>query len=239
MQQYCGCYSLLLHYMPKNVLFVTYSRSISQPHTRLTEMTLGRQVDIAVLQFTASYEADRLSFRCWLSYYSFNSQPHTRLTTAAPNNVPLKRPFNSQPHTRLTTCPSKKAKILNLSIHSLIRGWPCLHHRLSDTAKPFNSQPHTRLTRSCSDRRNVSGTFNSQPHTGLTNFFKVTFYFSCILSIHSLIRGWPYCPGRRSTMPMPFNSQPHTRLTMPHREQKPPVRSFNSQPHTRLTLRKC
>ena len=146
MQQYCGCYSLLLHYMPKNVLFVTYSRSISQPHTRLTEMTLGRQVDIAVLQFTASYEADRLSFRCWLSYYSFNSQPHTRLTTAAPNNVPLKRPFNSQPHTRLTTCPSKKAKILNLSIHSLIRGWPCLHHRLSDTAKPFNSQPHTRLT---------------------------------------------------------------------------------------------
>ena len=217
MQQYCGCYSLLLHYMPKNVLFVTYSRSISQPHTRLTEMTLGRQVDIAVLQFTASYEADRLSFRCWLSYYSFNSQPHTR------------------------------------------------------------------LTRSCSDRRNVSGTFNSQPHTGLTNFFKVTFYFSCILSIHSLIRGWPYCPGRRSTMPMPFNSQPHTRLTfflcefrhrrtsfnsqphtrlthrgntaedkehtfnsqphtrltMPHREQKPPVRSFNSQPHTRLTLRKC
>ena len=60
MQQYCGCYGLLLRYMPKNVLFVTYSRSISQPHTRLTEMALGRQVDIAVLQFTASYEADLL-----------------------------------------------------------------------------------------------------------------------------------------------------------------------------------
>ena len=102
MQQYCGCYGLLLRYMPKNVLFVTYSRSISQPHTRLTEMALGRQVDIAVLQFTASYEADRHGFKSCLRNFIFQftasheADPFLAVYTA------LHLPFNSQPHTRLT-----------------------------------------------------------------------------------------------------------------------------------------
>ena len=176
-------------------------------------MALGRQVDIAVLQFTASYEADRLSFRCWLSYYSFNSQPHTRLTTAAPNNVPLKRPFNSQPHTRLTTCPSKKAKILNLSIHSLIRGWPreldqnLIHQAFQFTASygadqffqsyfllflyPFNSQPHTRLTL---HRRNNIVLFAIFQFTASYEADHFTLY----------VLQYTYT----------FNSQPHTRLTL-------------------------
>ena len=123
MQQYCGCYSLLLRYMPKNVLFVTYSRSNSQPHTRLTNSRL--------VQVTTSL--------------SFNSQPHTRLTCIPAINHLKPWTFNSQPHTRLTLRASFTSNIAsvfqftasyeadlqhassrssrgNLSIHSLIRG---------------------------------------------------------------------------------------------------------------------
>ncbi len=35
---------------------------------------------LAIFQFTASYEADLLLEVLHLEYYSFNSQPHTRLT---------------------------------------------------------------------------------------------------------------------------------------------------------------
>ena len=80
MQQYCGCYGLLLRYMPKNVLFVTYSRSISQPHTRLTitERSRDSGQSISIHSLIRGWPSG-----CPTLYNSvllFNSQPHTRLT---------------------------------------------------------------------------------------------------------------------------------------------------------------
>ena len=147
MQQYCGCYSLLLHYMPKNVLFVTYSRSISQPHTRLTEMTLGRQVDIAVLQFTASYEADRLSFRCWLSYYSFNSQPHTRLTLPASPSIWYSKAFQfTASYEADQELQWQEERIRNFQFTASYGADQFFQSYFLLFLYPFNSQPHTRLT---------------------------------------------------------------------------------------------
>ena len=124
---------------------------------------------IETFQFTASYEADRRALLRNDYWCTFNSQPHTRLTSAfhfqcifisifqftasyeADQDIWWNSlwnfSFNSQPHTRLTNIASNSFNFWRLSIHSLIRGWPY---------KRFN----------------------------------IGRYGYC-LSIHSLIRGWP------------------------------------------------
>ena len=168
MQQYCGCYSLLLRYMPENVLFVTYSRSNSQPHTRLTcssmendpsnyfpQFTASYEADLSwlqhtqadiILQFTASYEADLFQAMYPDINRYFNSQPHARLTIKPVWVQRQKSPFNSQPHARLTKDLEVPLGIMALSIHSLMRGWPSSESQAPSAFHPFNSQPHARLT---------------------------------------------------------------------------------------------
>ena len=77
-----------------------------------------------------------------------------------------------------------------LSIHSLIRGWPS---RIACTISVLN------------------------------------------LSIHSLIRGWPCSGWTCHCNEASFNSQPHTRLTLISSALALHICPFNSQPHTRLT----
>ena len=118
----------------------------SQPHTRLTLPDYRNTFRPKSFQFTASYEADPQSH--FLQHFSHS--------------------FNSQPHTRLTAVVNPWTLLLDLSIHSLIRGWPAFCVSYSPKTYSFNSQPHTRLTIvSHTDIYNVSS-FNSQPHTRLT-----------------------------------------------------------------------
>ena len=135
MQQYCGCYGLLLRYMPKNVLFVTYSRSISQPHTRLTitERSRDSGQSISIHSLIRGWPSG-----CPTLYNSvllFNSQPHTRLTGYR-LGVDCRIAFQFARgylsiHSLIRGWPKFRSFTLiqsSLSIHSLIRGWPCFWH---------------------------------------------------------------------------------------------------------------
>ena len=74
----------------------------SQPHTRLTLLSTLPLSTPDNFQFTASYEADRISDASENIGKTFNSQPHTRLTDSIKTDIDISEPFNSQPHTRLT-----------------------------------------------------------------------------------------------------------------------------------------
>ena len=209
-------------------------------------------------QFTASYEADLFSAFLSLPCNSFNSQPHTRLTSE----------------------DKKKAMRYCLSIHSLIRGWPerqrlnlvSLHFQFTASyeadpslshgcipERPFNSQPHTRLTQPTLSKIDESCSFNSQPHTRLTKrsigFLQSSTSFNSQphtrltthhlkeklqndLSIHSLIRGWPKKgSGKTTLICLSIHSLIRgwpSKPTLQHYTTCP----FNSQPHTRLTWKK-
>ena len=140
-------------------------------------------------QFTASYEADQARLKEGQAFRSFNSQPHTRLTGAV-WKVPVLQSLSI--HSLIRGWPGDLEHDQGhfyLSIHSLIRGWPDrrLHgvrgRRFQFTASyeaDQRKQPELRSERS----------FNSQPHTRLTSYFTSTL-ITQLLSIHSLIRGWP------------------------------------------------
>ena len=111
--------------------------------------------------------------------------------------------------------------VVFLSIHSLIRGWPVsvlfsaetlffqftasyeadrLGHSVQQHRyKSFNSQPHTRLTLRKQSQESCLSPFNSQPHTRLTCTGVLSGICSS-LSIHSLIRGWPFLIYKRSLL---------------------------------------
>ena len=77
-----------------------------------------------IFQFTASYEADRLVDRFCCTIYSFNSQPHTRLTgrysnTDGHRNLSIHSLIRGWPIDQISS-----GGMYYLSIHSLIRGWP-------------------------------------------------------------------------------------------------------------------
>ena len=237
MQQYCGCYSLLLRYMPENVLFVIYSRSNSQPHTRLTRfLTFStyfiitsihnlirgwpRQCKFAYALFCLSIHSLmrgwpwRFPIFCHSTLFQFTASceaDHNRFYIVCNKNIS----FNSQPHARLTNAGS------------------CGQHGHD----PFNSQPHARLTLRPEGLCRLATSFNSQPHARLTVYLISSAGLN-YLSIHSLMRGWPKFYDRHDEQWISFNSQPHARLTRFQHHTPASFLSFNSQPHARLTLMK-
>ena len=97
--------------------------------------------------------------------------------------------------------------ISNLSIHSLIRGWPDNWNYTVEGLTTFNSQPHTRLTMIWLCLMSPVTSFNSQPHTRLTISFHAFTKIFFDLSIHSLIRGWPrFCIPVPYTLPFQFTA---------------------------------
>ena len=185
-------------------------------------------------QFTASYEADRLAIIM---------SPHYT-------------PFNSQPHTRLTVGSYMFHLLLHLSIHSLIRGWPCGNPSYNSIT---SLSIHSLIRGWPCNTLNQFQEMELSIHSLIRGWPVIRLW--CIkilnLSIHSLIRGWPYkfCTLRYSFIFQFTASYEADRIIMSRRllnlifqftasyeadlsssrYEIPSTHTFNSQPHTRLT----
>ena len=149
---------------------------------------------LTIFQFTASCEADR---RIWPSRRqgsTFNSQPHARLTIA-PSSEYEKQ--NLSIHSLMRGWPTSRQNrriIAILSIHSLMRGWPWLDFTVLDNGylsihSLMRGWPRTSARTSGYENLSIHSLMRGWPTPPEfnTNAF--------ILSIHSLIRGWPRCSG--------------------------------------------
>ena len=99
-----------------------------------------------IFQFTASYEADRMMVEMFVNGDSFNSQPHTRLTSIEvckrlfPNVFQFTASYEADHVQGSITLLNRLFQFTASYEADLYLGFPNLKYHT------FNSQPHTRLT---------------------------------------------------------------------------------------------
>ena len=166
-----------------------------------------------IFQFTASYEADHRLTKALMIFWTFNSQPHTRLTVCIGcrygfcylsihsliRGWPLAFPISASCrslsiHSLIRGWPTMASTISFknfLSIHSLIRGWPLIiRERNFMKIFQFTASYEADLC-SCSScfwvgNFQFTASYEADP---VREYIKTG---SFDLSIHSLIRGWPW-----------------------------------------------
>ena len=141
----------------------------SQPHTRLTQAHDSFLLHPHVFQFTASYEADQEEKEMLLKSISFQFTASYEADRGRWNE---------------SVCA------VFLSIHSLIRGWPC-----------------------CWAEADFSENFQFTASYEADRIHLLSIFWYAGLSIHSLRWGWPGSACSQKICQESFNSQPHTRLT--------------------------
>ena len=103
------------------------------------------KVDV-VFQFTASYEADLLLEVLHLEYYSFNSQPHTRLTNKRSTKIYHQKVFQFTASYEADHLIYHFCHKYNLFQFTASYEADLFLHNSCTNFLSFNSQPHTRLT---------------------------------------------------------------------------------------------